>query len=426
MTTGQSSSLLYRPEFMASDDIDHPGLWWFLDPEDVQAVCINAVCKSSLASWADVGAAASWAQQWPYILLAVPPGPERDEAAEELANRLQMPVLLPTKEAFRGHKNVREYIADRGYDALGELLYMAEEKTMSGLINLADVDVEPKKNARRVLSGIKTLDDMIGGFSSGELSVWTGKRGEGKSTLLGQVLLDAVNQSHRVCVYSGEMPAAQFKLSMLQQAAGYRYIRAGCAERTERTVYTVADEAKKAIDRWWDNCLFLTDIRRDDAHDEDTILGLFEYARRRYGCDTFLVDNIMTARLRQEAKLGMWQAQSEFAGRLVAFAKGRNVHVHLVAHPRKTGKATVEADDVGGSGDITNRADNVLKVERVPEEHLDRLGCSTVLTVMKNREFGALGKVMLDFNPCDRRFFPAGGSDRKKYTWEAAHGTERS
>ena len=104
-----------------------------------------------------------------------------------------------------------------------------------------------------------------------------------------------------------------------------------------------------------------------DNHDEGNILRLFEYAHRRYDCDVFLVDNIMTAALKDAATLGYWQAQSVFTGRLVAFAKGRGVHVHLVAHPRKTDKR-IEADDVGGSADITNRADNVFKVERVKDE----------------------------------------------------------
>lgn len=420
MTTGTnyhgSEALLYRPEFM--DPAQSTGLWWFLDPEDVQGYAVNAVCKSSLASWEDVGRCAEWAQQWPYVFLAVPPSREREEAAKELSNRLQMPVLLPTGKAFKGCRSVREYIASYGFKATGELLYMAQEVPVQGLLNIAEVSTEAKKNARRVLSGFRTLDAMIGGFSGGELSVWTGKRGEGKSTLLSQVLLDAVDQSHRVCVYSGEMPARQFKLSMMQQAAGYRHVTAGTTPGTDRKVFTVDEEAKKTIDEWWDGCLFLTDIRKDNAHDEDTILGLFEYARRRYGCDVFLVDNIMTARLKQETKMDKWQAQSEFVGRLVAFAKARDVHVHLVAHPRKTGNATIENDDVGGSGDITNRADNVLKVERVPEDRIGQMGCSTVLTVTKNREFGALGMVKLDFNECDRRFFPAGESDRKTYTWE--------
>lgn len=60
---------------------------------------------------------------------------------------------------------------------------------------------------------------------------------------------------------------------------------------------------------------------------------------------------------------------------------------------------------MAGSGDITNRADNVFKVERVkPEDE----GCDAVVTIMKNREFGARGKIKLDFNEPSRQFFPAG------------------
>ena len=57
-----------------------------------------------------------------------------------------------------------------------------------------------------------------------------------------------------------------------------------------------------------------------------------------------------------------FRAQSNFAGRLVQFAKTRGVHVHLVAHPRKSDKTRkhLSSDDVGGSGDLTNRADNVF------------------------------------------------------------------
>ena len=46
------------------------------------------------------------------------------------------------------------------------------------------------------------------------------------------------------------------------------------------------------------------------------------------------------------------------------FAKKNEVHVHLVAHPRKGDndkKKLLTADDIGGSADITNRADNAFR-----------------------------------------------------------------
>lgn len=122
---------------------------------------------------------------------------------------------------------------------------------------------------------------------------------------------------------------------MQQQAAGYLNVTATTDQASGRTFYTVDQRVVPAIDEWWDKRLFLTDIGRKRAHEEDTILNLFEYANRRYGADVFLVDNIMTANLREEARLGFWRAQSVFTGRLVDFCKRLNVHVHLVAHPEK-------------------------------------------------------------------------------------------
>ena len=227
-----------------------------------------------------------------------------------------------------------------------------------------------------------------------------------------------------MCAYSGELPAKQFKRVIRQQAAGYLHVTKLEDPWTGKEYYTVCDDVKGPIDRWFDGSLFLTDIRDKGAHDEDTILRLFEGATCRYGCDTFLVDNIMTAQLRGEVEQGYYRAQSAFAGRLADFCKRLGVHVHLVAHPRKTeGKRPLEADDVGGSGDITNRSDNVFKVERVPEEKVQELGYSSLLTILKNREFGARGKVKLEFNKLEfnepsRRLFQKDGSPAKRYGWE--------
>lgn len=410
--------LLYLPQFV--DPMQEAGLWWCKDAEDVQTIAINAVCKSCLATWDDVARCKEFIEQFQFIIICVPYGEKQEEIKQELSARLSIPILIPIEENFYGATSVTELYSVGGQRAIDKLLYGAQEVPIQGLINLADVDCTKRLNSKRILSGFKELDSTIGGFNPGDLSIWTGKRGEGKSTVLGQILLEAVNQNRRVCVYSGELPKMQFKLAMLQQAAGDLYVNDRVDERTGRIFYDVDELAVRYIDKWWDKCLFLTDIQYNDAHNEDNIIRLFEYAKRKYGCEVFLVDNIMTAELKNSIKLGYYQAQSAFTGRLVAFAKGNNVHVHLVAHPRKTDKR-LENDDVGGSGDITNRADNVIKVERVKPELVDKTGYSMVLTVMKNREFGALSEIKMDFNERSRRFKSIYGEQKEKmYSWEMA------
>lgn len=415
VTSPGNDALLFRPEFM--DPSEPTGLWWCRNAKDMLAVTINAVCKSLTATWNELNSCAEWVEQFPYILVAIPPSAEQDEAAAELKARFAIPIMVPAPTAFRGVRSLQELVDNLGQRALDKLLLDAEELPEEGILNLADVDHKKHLNAFRTVSGIPELDRAIGGFSGGQLSVWTGKRGEGKSTLLGQILLDAVNQGRKVCAYSGEMPKEHFKAGMLQQAAGYLHVSRREEQRTGRIVFDVDEKVIPAIDRWWDKSLFLTDIQRKNAHDERTILKLFEYAYRRYGCDTFLVDNIMTAELMDEAQLGFWRAQSAFTGRLVAFAKRLDVHVHLVAHPRKT-PGKLEADDVGGSSDITNRADNVFKLERVPEEERGAAGYDSLLTVLKNREYGSRDRIKLDYNEPSKRLYPAGKSPAKNYTWE--------
>lgn len=417
MITGpDNGALMFLEEYM--DPSKPSGLWWLKDAFELNGFRDNAVCKSDSAKWSEVNAWTDWLAQFPYILVAMPDGPQRDEVVQELSARSPIPVMVPDGKMFYGTRGVMELASECGTYAVDKLLLDAEEVPMVGLLDFADIDVHEQRHVERVVSGIPALDRTIGGFAPGELSVWTGKRGEGKSTLMGQILLDAVDQGHVVCAYSGELPAKQFKAGLQQQAAGYHHVSKQEDQRTGKVIWDLHPGIETEIDSWARGRLLLTDIRRENAHDEDNIIRLFEYAARSRGADVFLVDNIMTAQLKNEPAIGFWRAQSVFTGRLMDFAMRNDVHVHLVAHPKKSDKP-IEADDVAGSGDITNRANNVFKVERVPEDKVQMVGYSTLLTILKNREFGARDRIKLDFNEPSRRFFPADGSPAKRYSWEA-------
>lgn len=409
-----SSPLIYLERFI---DPEQPsGLWWCATAEDVQTVSINAVSKAVLASWDDVGTAGrDFVMRFPYIFVAVADETQRAEIAGELHRRFPLQVLLADTKAFRGCSSVTQLRNDAGINAVDGLLYGATELPETDLLEVADVDVITPKPASRTLSGFIALDYTVGGFRSGELSVWTGKRGEGKSTFLSDLLVRSIAQGRKVCAYSGELPKEQFKRGILPQAAGPRHVDPTPDPYTGRTEYVVPADAQAKIDDWWRGKLLLTDIQRDKAHDEDNILRLFEYAYRKYGCDVFLVDNIMTAELKAERELGMYRAQSLFVNRLSNFSKRFGVHVHLVAHPRKTGNGQdLSADDVSGTGDVTNRADNVFAVCRADEAE----ECSARISVLKCRETGGRGNIALEFDEKSRRFYETGKTPYWKMPWE--------
>lgn len=415
--------LIYYPEWI--DSSMPRGLWFCDSAETVQAIKINAVCLALGADWAELPRCASFIEKFPFLVVVCPDEQHREVMVQELRPRVTIPVLVAESKAFRGCKTVGDLRKDFGPKAIERIILDTVELPDYGLLNLADVKQPDIAAMPKVISGIAELDRLIGGFYMGELSVWTGKRGQGKSTLLDQLLLEAIDQGHHVCAYSGELAAWRFKHWALLQAAGREHIVYQADKETGRRMATVPPHIAKRIDEWWNKRFLLYDLSLGTAHDEDSILHIFEYAHRSYGADVFLVDNIMTARFKTGRDADYYRAQSNFVGRLVTFAKKFNVHVHLVAHPRKSSggaekvKKAPEADDVGGAGDITNRADNVFSLGRKVKGVGGEVVQAPALAILKNRVYGEVKEINLNFDPTSKRFFGAiSGSADKRFGWD--------
>jgi len=315
------------------------------------------------------------------------------------------------------HKDANVSLVTDGPAKTAEKVFNAKSVPVNGLIDLADVVPVDQTKIERVCSGVLALDTSIGGFLMGELSVWTGKSGQGKSTLLGQMMLQAIEEGFNVCAYSGELRADRFQYWVNLQAAGKKYIAYHHDEIRQKKIPFIPKLINEKIKNWYRGKFWLYDNNINSDNNESTgIIKLFTYAARKYNCKLFLVDNLMTSKFNTgKSDSDFYRAQSNFVGELVHFAKTYNVHVHLVAHPNKT-KGKLEKENISGTGDITNRADNVLSVERDEEHPL----CN-IVTVLKNRSDGVQDKVIgLCFDPQSKRFWQ--DSDRtegnRKYSWE--------
>lgn len=412
--------LTYFPEQLDT----RRSLWFMRDVLEVDAVKENAVCLATGVE--DLGCfteCAPFLRAFPSLFIAIQDEDIRSAVAEALEEYVPgIRILLPRDGAFGKHERIRDILEAGGQQAVDRLLTDSVEKPLHGLLDLSEVKILDPSRVPSVLSGIQELDRLIGGFYGGALSVWSGKRGGGKSTILGQLLIEAVEQGQRVCAYSGELPAGRFKEWVYLQAAGPNNLQLRNDPLSDRKIYTISTTVQRHIDDWLRGEFFLYDNTAPGGNSEDSILSLFDYAVNRYGCSVFLVDNLMTARFGTSSDKDFYRAQSNFTGRLVEFAKSREVHVHLVAHPRKgEGGKVADADDVGGSGDITNRADNVFSLQRLTDEEAEKHDFQTVLRILKNRDYGATGAIRLNYHAPSRRFYRAGtGNPNKRYGWESS------
>jgi twinkle protein len=315
------------------------------------------------------------------------------------------------------HKDANLHLYLEGKESVIRAVAQAKDVPIQGLLRLADVEAFDIRKAQRVRSGVTFIDRKLHGFFLGQISIWTGENSSGKSTLLGQILINALNEGSSVCAYSGELPAPLFRYWIELQMAGEGNIIMGQDEFSHEPAYYVPVEIAERLRKWYRDKFFLYDSLGPSTTGD--ILRVFEYAARRHDCKVFLVDNLMTT-VFEGSESNFYRQQSEFVGRLKDFAHKFTSHVHLVAHPRKT-KGEIEKNDVSGSGDITNRADNVFAVERIPEKEriVDGICPATKLHVLKNRLFGRQGfHIELVFSEKSKRFWGVKENENKKYGWE--------
>lgn len=287
-------------------------------------------------------------------------------------------------------------------------------KPPEGLIVVSEW-VPPASASKRIHTGFGGLDRALGGLEESMLTIITGKRGEGKSTITSQFALNAVETGTPVCFYSGELNVRLFRHWVYSQAAGHEWLN----EYTDQfgaTRYKIDPYAESRISSWLGKRLIMYDNSIVKSSEKNAILSRFKTARQAYGCELFVVDNLMTAKNSISNEQNYYRAQSNFVGELVDFAQETSSHVILVAHPRK-GEEGDENDLVAGSGDITNRASNVLRVKKATESEQKLQGYDSCIRITKGREFGDIGQLNFNFEKDSKRFAPVNGNYINKYSW---------
>ena len=328
-----------------------------------------------------------------------------EELKQETTKRNLKKLLEESEKKLIDGDEIAE-IVNNAINSLNSINSISKSK----LVDLGEV--EPNyTDAERVVSGFSNLDKMIGGFRMGELSVWSGRSGQGKSTFLSQIMLEAVNKGYKVCAYSGELINEQFQHWLLLQSCGTEHLIKKYDPVKQCDVYVPATDAVEKIREWLKGKFYL--YNNEFTGNDNNILDVFRYAYKNYGCKVFLVDNLMTAKYDYGTRESYYIQQSQFVGELVRLAKTYNVHVHLIAHPKKT-QGELTKEDISGSLDITNRADNAFTVNRCEDG-------TTEVKILKNRSQGTQNQfAKFNFDINSKRFIPTNSefAKYKKYGWE--------
>lgn len=310
---------------------------------------------------------------------------------DEISKRCNTKIKAVRHKDYLGEKDANAILQKFGKDAIADCINNAEPLNAECVKPLSLVTSPDLSALERIGTGIYELDEALdGGIALGQVCLLTGKRGEGKSTLMSQMIADAIDQGYGVFVYSAELPDYHFKGWLNLQVAGEDNL-IGYKNRFGRTKYVVSDDAQARIDKWYDGKAFIYDNSFTDEHPEKEVdlLSIVEQTIKQNDVKLICIDNLMTAMDSVRSQNELYLAQGRFVGMLKKIAIKYHVAAILVAHPRKQGKDSDRAfdnDDVAGSADITNKVDIVLNYGRVRNDAT----CQGKLTLEKNRLSGVI------------------------------------
>lgn len=194
-------------------------------------------------------------------------------------------------------------------------------------------------------------------FRRGEVTVWAGQNGHGKTDITTQVGLSLLGQDEKVCVASFEMKPVTTIGRMVRMFSGTNPFSPDyqSGEGVE-ALHSLYDE----FGEWTVGRLWLYD--QTGTASTKTVLGMVKYCGAELGITHIFIDSLMKCVKSEDD----YNGQKDFVDQLCAIAKDCNVHVHLVHHLKKPSKETDMPDkhDTKGSGSITDQVDNLFMVWR--------------------------------------------------------------
>jgi twinkle protein len=315
-------------------------------------------------------------------------------------------------------KDANELLYKEGSLAVIDAINKTIDQATRGIVKMSNVDYEPFSYEEGIPTGIMQLDKTLEDLKPQELSILVGRSGEGKSTIISQMICNSIDNQIPVFLYSGELSTRRVINWIYKQAIGKETKYLEPFKTKYNTKYIPTKQSYKALQKWAGDYFYTFDKTKDNIRkNQDDLFQVMELAVRRYGCKWLIIDNLMSAM--EESAESINSDQSNFVQRCKDFAETFNVHVTLVVHPNKLKKKgeKIEKEDISGSNNIPNKADIIWSIEMQIAETKD---CDSIIRLIKDREEGNYLEVKLMFDKQSKRLMEVENAKvlEKKYGWK--------
>lgn len=231
------------------------------------------------------------------------------------------------------------------------------------------------------------LNRLLKGHRKGELTVFTGPTGSGKTTFISEYALDLCTQGVNTLWGSFEISNVKLARVMLTQFA---------VTRLEEQL----DKYEEWADRFEDLPLYFMTFHGQQSI--KSVIDTMQHAVYVYDVCHVVIDNLQFMMGHEQFSSDRIAAQDYIVGAFRKFATDNNCHVTLVIHPRKEDDdKELQTASIFGSAKASQEADNVMILQ---DRKLVTGPGKRYLQVSKNRFDGDVGVFPLEFNKSSLTF----------------------
>lgn len=294
----------------------------------------------------------------------------------------------------KGCKDLNDALMLYGDRGVQEAINRAKYVPVDGVFGLDDLPETPPLAPTRVMTMGEDFRKRIA-ICKGQLSFWTGWANRGKTTVMKQIMVDLAVQRQW-----------KFAVAMLEDDIGRTLVPdmqvLYCQVQKDRLQ---DDDKRRANDFIRSQFKFI--IPKPD--EDPTVPWFLEQAEacvRRHGADMIVLDPWTDLDL-QIGREGQVETEKKLISAFNRFARRFNVHVAIIAHPRKSDviggtKKMPSGYDISGSAHFMNKC--YLGVSVQSSEDVDGL---TEIWLWKSKFhdiMGKPGKFFMRFDPALKRF----------------------
>lgn len=301
-------------------------------------------------------------EQFKEIILAFDNDEAGNNGANAIAKRLPETAIVKRVD-FQEFKDANEVLL-AGVNLQG-YIDNATEMIDDYILKMKNIEVEEDE---RYSTGIRKLNRSTGGIKMGELNIWTGTPGSGKSTILNQIMLNVMQQGINSLIYTPELSDGQYKewscRQLLDTVKG-KFDVSHCNIR-EKDVFTIKKSETIGMSNWIDTKL--VNITGNKKQKADQLLIAIKKSIRKNNVKMIVIDNLM--KIMFDDDINPFKAHKDFVNNLSEITKKYKVSINLVAHPKKHDQSDPDQYDISGTSDIPNLVDNIYYCKRITDRAL--------------------------------------------------------